>query len=197
MLKKLMRYEWLIFVVILGVFVCNGLYVSYPDEYVNLLAAKAINAGHLPYKDFFDHHLPFARNKVLEKCSSEILAFTDDDCLPPKNWLKNILKSHLKHPQATAIQGKTLPLNERSLKSILFRTNYEYWIWKNLYDNNLLSVCDTNNISLKTKEIQKLKIRFSTSLTRGSDVDFAKKVIKKGGQILYDKKIKKFPCYEK
>lgn len=136
--------------------------------------------------------IPFARNKVLEKCSSEILAFTDDDCLPPKNWLKNILKSHLKHPQATAIQGKTLPLNERSLKSILFRTNYEYWIWKNLYDNNLLSVCDTNNISLKTKEIQKLKIRFSTSLTRGSDVDFAKKVIKKGGQILYDKKIKNF-----
>ena len=55
-----MRYEWLIFFVILGVFVCNGLYVSYPDEYVNLLAAKAINAGHLPYKDFFDHHLPFA-----------------------------------------------------------------------------------------------------------------------------------------
>jgi hypothetical protein len=60
MLKKLMRYEWLIFLVILGVFVCNGLYVSYPDEYVNLLAGKVINSGHLPYKEFFDHHLPFA-----------------------------------------------------------------------------------------------------------------------------------------
>lgn len=151
-------------------------------------------SGYLNIKYYTENKIgiPFARNKVLEKSSSEILAFTDDDCLPPKNWLKNILKSHLKHPQATAIQGKTLPLNERSLKSILFRTNYEYWIWKNLYDNNLLSVCDTNNISLKIKEIQKLKIRFSTSLSRGSDVDFAKKIIKRGGSILYDKKIKNF-----
>jgi glycosyltransferase involved in cell wall biosynthesis len=154
------------------------------NKYIGVLNIKSYNENKIG--------IPFARNKVLEKCTSEILAFTDDDCLPPKQWLRNILKSHLKNPQATVIQGRTLPLNERSLKSILFRTNYEYWIWKNLYDKNLLSVCDTNNISLKLKNIQQLKIRFSTSLSRGSDVDFAKKVIKKGGQILYDKKIKNF-----
>lgn len=50
----------LLHVFILFVFVCNGLYVSYPDEHVNLLAGKVINQGGLPYRDFFDHHLPFA-----------------------------------------------------------------------------------------------------------------------------------------
>ncbi len=45
---------------ILTIFVCNSLYVSYPDEHVNLLAGKAINEGKMPYTDFFDHHLPFA-----------------------------------------------------------------------------------------------------------------------------------------
>ncbi len=45
---------------ILAVFVTNSLYVAYPDEHVNLLGGKAINQGLLPYKDFFDHHLPFA-----------------------------------------------------------------------------------------------------------------------------------------
>ena len=32
----------------------------YPDEFVNMLAGKFINMGKIPYKDFFDHHLPFA-----------------------------------------------------------------------------------------------------------------------------------------
>lgn len=42
------------------IFLTNTLYVSYPDEFINLLAGKAINAGKIPYREFFDHHLPFA-----------------------------------------------------------------------------------------------------------------------------------------
>ena len=42
------------------IFLSNTLYVSYPDEFINLLGAKAVLAGKVPYKDFFDHHLPFA-----------------------------------------------------------------------------------------------------------------------------------------
>jgi len=40
--------------------VINTGYVSYPDEFVNLLGGKYILAGKLPYRDFFDHHLPLA-----------------------------------------------------------------------------------------------------------------------------------------
>lgn len=42
------------------VFLFNARYVSYPDEFVNLLAGKSILNGGLPYRDFFDHHLPLA-----------------------------------------------------------------------------------------------------------------------------------------
>lgn len=45
---------------IFTVFLINSQYVSYPDEFINLLAGKAINAGKIPYKEFFDHHLPMA-----------------------------------------------------------------------------------------------------------------------------------------
>lgn len=41
-------------------FIFNSLYVSYPDEFVNLLGGRSILNGGIPYKDFFDHHLPFA-----------------------------------------------------------------------------------------------------------------------------------------
>ncbi len=45
---------------VLGLFLVTSRYVDYPDEYINLLAGKTILAGGLPYKDFWDHHLPFA-----------------------------------------------------------------------------------------------------------------------------------------
>ena len=42
------------------VFLTNTLYVMYPDEFVNILGGKFINMGKVPYRDFFDHHLPGA-----------------------------------------------------------------------------------------------------------------------------------------
>ncbi len=45
---------------VLLIFLTNTLYVTYPDEFVNILGGKFINEGRIPYKDFFDHHMPFA-----------------------------------------------------------------------------------------------------------------------------------------
>lgn len=50
----------LFFVAVFCLFVVTSRYVDYPDEYINLLAGKTLLAGGLPYKDFWDHHLPFA-----------------------------------------------------------------------------------------------------------------------------------------
>jgi hypothetical protein len=42
------------------IFLVNSQYVAYPDEFVNILGGKFILEGKIPYKDFFDHHLPGA-----------------------------------------------------------------------------------------------------------------------------------------
>jgi len=42
------------------VFMINSTYISYPDEFINILGGRAIVLGKLPYRDFFDHHMPFA-----------------------------------------------------------------------------------------------------------------------------------------
>jgi len=52
--------ELLVFLFSFFVFLFNARYVSYPDEFVNLLAGKSILNGGFPYRDFFDHHLPLA-----------------------------------------------------------------------------------------------------------------------------------------
>lgn len=59
LLKAIKPLHILLFGVFL-VFLTNSQYVSYPDEFVNILGGKAINAGKIPYRDFFDHHLPGA-----------------------------------------------------------------------------------------------------------------------------------------
>lgn len=58
--SKLKTKETIIYLLIFILFIVNFKYVSYPDEFVNLLGGQYINKGLLPYKDFFDHHLPFA-----------------------------------------------------------------------------------------------------------------------------------------
>jgi len=49
-----------IYILIFLFFVLNSSYISYPDEFVNVLAGSSINQGNLPYVDFFDHHVPGA-----------------------------------------------------------------------------------------------------------------------------------------
>jgi len=57
---KVSILELLVFLFSFFVFLFNARYVSYPDEFVNLLAGKSILNGGFPYRDFFDHHLPLA-----------------------------------------------------------------------------------------------------------------------------------------
>jgi len=65
MLKKIKSFllkaykndvHWYLGILIL--FLLNHKYVSYPDEFSNLLGGKLILQGYIPYKDIFDHHMP-------------------------------------------------------------------------------------------------------------------------------------------
>lgn len=58
--KNIEKNEFTAQILSLVFFVLLGFYVSYPDEFVNLLGARTILQGKTPYKDFFDHHMPGA-----------------------------------------------------------------------------------------------------------------------------------------
>ncbi|MCX6732199.1 MAG: hypothetical protein NTV98_01520 [Candidatus Roizmanbacteria bacterium] len=58
-MKKIKPIHYLL--VFIGIiFLVNSQYIAYPDEFVNILGGKFILEGKIPYKDFFDHHLPGA-----------------------------------------------------------------------------------------------------------------------------------------
>ncbi len=59
LIKKIKPIHYL-FAFIALIFFTNSQYVSYPDEFVNLLGGQFILEGKVPYREFFDHHLPGA-----------------------------------------------------------------------------------------------------------------------------------------
>ncbi len=57
--------------------------------------------------------IAFARNEALRLCKTDILAFTDDDCLVKEDWLQNILEIFSRYSEGVAaIGGKVKPLWE-------------------------------------------------------------------------------------
>jgi glycosyltransferase involved in cell wall biosynthesis len=63
-----------------------------------------------------------SRNVGARMARAEIIAFTDDDCVPSKDWLKNLLK-HYNNSKIMGVGGKIIP----------YRTNH--WLLK-FYDLN-------------------------------------------------------------
>lgn len=50
-----------------------------------------------------------ARNAGLSEVLGEVVAFTDDDCLVPIDWLSSLLDAFSRYPQASAVGGPLTP----------------------------------------------------------------------------------------
>ena len=60
LLKKIPWSYVLFFLFLLFVFLLNTFHEEYPDEYDSILGGKYIVQGRLQYRDWFQHHQPFA-----------------------------------------------------------------------------------------------------------------------------------------
>ncbi len=55
-----------------------------------------------------------ARNIGIKFSKGDIIAFTDSDCVPDKNWLENILQCFKNNPELVGVGGKMLPLESKN-----------------------------------------------------------------------------------
>jgi glycosyltransferase involved in cell wall biosynthesis len=53
-----------------------------------------------------DHRGPAAaRNRGVAGARGEIIAFTDDDCVAPRNWLTRLADGYARHPRVAGVGG--------------------------------------------------------------------------------------------
>lgn len=84
------------------------------DETKNLIQKLSQTHHNLHYV-YGKHRGVYAvRNLGIKKTLGEIIAFTDDDCLPKKDWLEQIDLAFKRNPKALGIEGKTLTYPEKT-----------------------------------------------------------------------------------
>ena len=95
----------------------------------------------------------FSKNKAIELCETELIAFIDDDCLADKNWLKNIVDD-FKNQDVQAVYGRVLPY---------------------LPEKNKNKVCPSYMKAEKRRETRELNLE-NTHLGIGSNMAFRRNV---------------------
>ncbi len=125
------------------------------------------------------------RNLGIPQCSGDILAMTDDDAEVFPDWITQIKRAHLEHPDAGAVGGPVLGTNTQSLiGKVADATTFPIFS----------SACSTRtlpgvNIAYKKEAVQKVGPQDET-LFRGEDVDYNWRIIGLGYKIYFDPRIK-------
>lgn len=72
-----------------------------------------------------------ARNRGIAEARGAIVAFTDDDCVPPRHWLQQLCEGFERFPQAGAIGGIQEPPEQLWRHNLLAR--YERYLTRQVY----------------------------------------------------------------
>jgi glycosyltransferase involved in cell wall biosynthesis len=132
----------------------------------------------------------FARNRGIDAATTELVFFTDDDCIVPPDWCERHIKYHVRYPDATAVHGWYEPLTKDYPGSAF--DDYELGVAKNtcpdfleaeIYGDsqNVPQIC-TSNVSVKRSLLKKFQLQFDENITfpASEDLEFTLAVSQKG-----------------
>ncbi len=138
-----------------------------------------------------------ARNLIAEKVKSPILAFTDADCAPDREWLSSLDEAFTQHPGATSVGGPQFAM----LSSNPFQNKVEKFfkltsILTDFYKSSSGDIRPTPhnplcNVAYKRDVFLEMK-GFRVDFFPGEDIEFDVRLGKTGRQILFHPKARVF-----
>jgi len=133
-----------------------------------------------------------ARNYGIQEAIGEIIAFTDDDCLPPKDWLTRLADGYKRYPYVVGVGG-ILQATQETINSNIF-ARYEYYNTTQLYEAKDKEVVGgfecpaggTANMSYLRQTLLDVNgFDENFPVAAGEDADIKLRICNKGYKLLY------------
>lgn len=178
---------------------------TYPqDNYEVIVVDDESNDGTIAYLDSLDPPVQFsyytqknqgpavARNTAISHAKGDVVAMTDDDCLPPLDWLERIDKAFKKYPEVIGVTGYQEAPREVLDNNLIAR--YERFLSREVYDAKDQEVVGgwdvpagvTNNLALKREVLEEVNgFDESFPVPAGEDADLKKRITDKGYKLVY------------
>lgn len=126
------------------------------------------------------------RNLGAQKTKGEILIFLDDDCLPQKEWLRQIIKA-LKEKKVGAVGGM---IRGKSRKYFAQSLDFACFTFEQSKKRREIPVCAAS-LAMKKQVFQKAG-GFNEKMRIGEDTDLCMRLRRLGYKTIYEPKIKVF-----
>lgn len=127
-----------------------------------------------------------ARNKGLNNTHADIIAFTDADCVPDKNWLINAVNTFKKFPETKRLSGSIRVFREENSSWLVSR--FESITAFNQKYNAKKGVGVTANLFVG-RSVFDVVGKFNDSLMSGGDIEWNQRATNMGIPLLFCEKV--------
>jgi cellulose synthase/poly-beta-1,6-N-acetylglucosamine synthase-like glycosyltransferase len=125
----------------------------------------------------------YARNAGIASSNSQIVAFTDADCVADKNWIHYLVQHMMQNPQMAGVGGEISHVARNAMETIFGKLGIRHSVEGAIPSLARATPClATANVAYWRKAIKEVGF-FDATFSSGGDMDLTWRVLKKGYQI--------------
>lgn len=135
--------------------------------------------------------LAYARNKGAELAQGEIVAYTDDDCIVDKHWLRSLLTEFHVSKKVVGVGGPVYPIQPGIIPKKI-HVNAAFGFFDEGKSKKQVNGVITSNSAFRKGLFKQITFDDTLGVTRrkglilsGEDTDFCRQIIKSGFELRY------------